>query len=343
MKKLTNFLRIGVICIFLLFCGCISESQNNNSNFGVVSENNQLSKSNSNFISSNSSLEHFLTTHEHFEAKIIKVMDGDTVYAMALNWSKYKIRLLGVDTPETYKKNRPDEYILLDGTPITDLQWLKEWGLKAKDFAKMNLENKIVIIVFDNIAPKKGYYGRYLAYIFINNSGNLEDFNKELLLNGYARVYVSKFEKLEEYQQAEYFAKSHYIGLWSWKKSESNQNNTISNTNVNLAIIYIHANAAGNDNYNLNDEYITIKNIGNTPIDLTGWRIQDAAGHCYMFPNGFILQPGATVTLHSGSGKDSTTDLYWNSKYAIWNNDGDTIYIINPAGKVVLTKSYGNT
>jgi len=79
------------------------------------------------------------------------------------------------------------------------------------------------------------------------------------------------------------------------------------------------------------------------PIDLTSWIIQDAAGHSYKFSDGFILQPGATVTLHSGSGSDSATDLYWNSKYAIWNNDGDTIYVINAAGKVVLTKSYGNT
>jgi len=264
MRKLTNSLRIGVIYIFLLFCGCISESPNDNSNFGVVSENNQLSKSNPNFISSNSSLEYFLTTHECFRAKITKVMDGDTVYAVALNGSKYKVRLLGVDTPETYKENRPDEYILLDGIPITDLNWLKEWGYKAKDFAKTNLENKMVIVVFDNIAPKKGYYGRYLTYIFINNIGNLEDFNKKLLLNGYARVYVSKFEKLEEYRQAEYFAKSHYIGLWSWKKEDSNKN-ALYNSNVNLTIVYIHANAEGNDNYNLNDEYITIKNIGNSP------------------------------------------------------------------------------
>jgi len=292
----------------------------------------------------------FITTHEHFNAKIIKVVDGDTVYAKALNGTEYKIRLLGVDTPETYKENKPDEYILLNGDSITDLNWLKTWGINAKEFAKENLADKTVIIVFDNIAPKKGYYGRYLAYIYINNSGVLLDFNKELLTEGYARVYVSQFEKLNEYQQAEYYAKSHHIGLWGWNGSIFSESSNIvtatvttTNDNVNgnsIIVSYIHADAAGNDNRNLNDEYIVIKNVGGSPVSLSGWKVKDDGGHTYMFPSGFVLQPGMEVTLYTGSGVNTDTDLYWGSSRAIWNNNGDTIYIIDSTGNMILTKSY---
>ncbi len=324
--------------------GCISQTHNDSTNT-ITSNNTPViaapTQQNIKY-QDNSNLNEFLTTHEHFTARITKVVDGDTVYAKTTDGSEYKIRLLGVDTPETYKENKPNEYKLLDGTYITDLDWLKKWGINAKEFAKKELDSKTVIIVFDNTAPKKGYYGRYLAYIILNNSGALKDFNKELLTNGYARVYVSKFDKLNEYQQAEYYAKSNYIGLWNWKNTGSSQNTiSPSNTNTKLTITYIHADAEGNDNYNLNDEYIKIKNTGSSAIDMTGWSIQDEAGNTYHFPNGFIIQPGSEV-IYSGSGTNTNSQLYWGAQHAIWNNNGDTIYIIDSTGRVILTQSYNN-
>ncbi|MEO2116858.1 MAG: thermonuclease family protein [Methanocaldococcus sp.] len=157
----------------------------------------------------------FLNTHEHYYGKVVKVVDGDTIY-VDVNGKLWRIRLLGVDTPETYKKNNPNEYHLLNGTPITNITYLKEWGIKAKYFAKKQLENKTVVIVFDNEAPKRDRYGRYLAYIFINNSNNLINFNEELLKYGYARVYISDFELKDEFLEVEREAKQNKVGLWNW-------------------------------------------------------------------------------------------------------------------------------
>ncbi|MHC1600317.1 MAG: lamin tail domain-containing protein [Candidatus Methanospirareceae archaeon] len=63
---------------------------------------------------------------------------------------------------------------------------------------------------------------------------------------------------------------------------------------------------------------------------MTGGTVKNEANHIYTFPD-FTLAGGATVTLYTGSGKDITTELYWNSSghscNAIWNNDGDTLYL----------------
>ena len=113
----------------------------------------------------------------------------------------------------------------------------------------------------------------------------------------------------------------------------------ITPTPANIVIWYAHYDAAGNDHYNLNDEYIVLKNIGGTSINLEGWVMKDKENHTYVFPS-FELQPGATVTIRTGSGTSTATDLYWGSKRAIWNNDGDTVYLYGPNNNLVATKSW---
>jgi len=41
------------------------------------------------------------------------------------------------------------------------------------------------------------------------------------------------------------------------------------------------------------------------------------------------------VTLHTGDGTNSATDLYWGSKRPIWNNDGDTASLYDHNGRLV--------
>jgi len=58
-----------------------------------------------------------------YRAKVVQVVDGDTIDVL-INGKTYRIRLLGVDCPETTaEKNRPYEY-----DSITDLEYLAEWG-----------------------------------------------------------------------------------------------------------------------------------------------------------------------------------------------------------------------
>ncbi|WP_058364958.1 lamin tail domain-containing protein [Haloparvum sedimenti] len=107
-----------------------------------------------------------------------------------------------------------------------------------------------------------------------------------------------------------------------------------------LEVAAINADAEGDDRENLNDEYVVFENTGEEAIDLSGWTVEDEAGHSYAFPDGFTLAAGETVTLRTGSGTDTDTELYWGSGSPIWNNDGDTVMLSDDDGERVLEVSY---
>lgn len=107
-----------------------------------------------------------------------------------------------------------------------------------------------------------------------------------------------------------------------------------------LEVVEIHEDAPGNDHENLNEEYVVFRNAGESRLDLTGWRVEDEAGHTYRFPDGFGLDPGQEVTLYTGSGEDTDTELYWGSEQAIWNNGGDTVLVYDDSGAVVVEREY---
>ena len=107
-----------------------------------------------------------------------------------------------------------------------------------------------------------------------------------------------------------------------------------------LAIAEINADATGDDREQLNDEYIVFENTGDEALDLSGWTVSDEAEQTYTFPAGTTIDPGATVTLHTGSGTDTERDLYWGSGRPIWNNDGDTVTVVTANGEQVLSQSY---
>ena len=63
------------------------------------------------------------------------------------------------------------------------------------------------------------------------------------------------------------------------------------------------------DGSTLNDEYVVFQNDGSAAVDMTSWYVTDEANHTYTFLDGFTLDSGAQVTLHTGSGTATDTDL----------------------------------
>ncbi|KOX95006.1 lamin tail domain-containing protein [Haloarcula rubripromontorii] len=112
------------------------------------------------------------------------------------------------------------------------------------------------------------------------------------------------------------------------------------NTSGDLIIDRVNADAAGDDWDNLNDEYVVFRNAGAEPLEMGGWTVSDEADHRYTVPDGFTLDPDETVTLHTGSGADTDTELYWGSERPIWNNGGDTVTVTDADNETVLERSY---
>jgi len=139
-------------------------------------------------------------------ATVVKVIDGDTIDVL-LDGKVEKIRLVGIDTPEPYSDNNTKKWF---GLPNDHL---KKWGVNAKDYTYSRLYRKEVNVSYDSIQGQKDYYGRTLAYIIIDNN----NFNLELVENGYARVYTEKksdmYLKLLEVQTR---AQLNKTGLWNY-------------------------------------------------------------------------------------------------------------------------------
>jgi hypothetical protein len=90
----------------------------------------------------------------------------------------------------------------------------------------------------------------------------------------------------------------------------------------------------------LNKEWVQVHNYGAKAWTLTGWSVRDVTGYKFTFPSGFTLQPGDTVTLHTGPGKNRPLHLYWGQGSYIWNNTGDKATLKNSSRNVVDTCSY---
>ena len=149
-------------------------------------------------------------------------MDGDTIIVQFQGKTE-TLRILGVDTPEISKENTPYEY------KTNNLECVREWGYKAKDFTYSMLKGKYVQIEFDEKAGLKDSFGRLLAYVYIDG----KDFGKMLIEKGYARVYVEgEFSKESEYIKAEKNAINVSAGLWECKTE-------LNDTNLNNAKLYL--------------------------------------------------------------------------------------------------------
>lgn len=68
------------------------------------------------------------------------------------------------------------------------------------------------------------------------------------------------------------------------------------------------------------------------PLDLGGWRLRDAAGHAYPFPDGQRLLPGVELSLWTRRGKADAGNLYWGRRRAVWNNTGDQAWLLDASG-----------
>ena len=115
--------------------------------------------------------------------------------------------------------------------------------------------------------------------------------------------------------------------------------------NPTLHLSKAYVNSPGTDtgsNSSLNAEYVVISNSSATAsYTLTGYTITDRSAHVYKFP-AFTLRPKASVTVHTGRGTNTASNLYWGSGAYIWTNTGDTAYLRNPAKTLKDSCAWGS-
>lgn len=128
---------------------------------------------------------------------VIKIVDGDTFWADNGTEKGIKIRLIGVDAPESRKTFKKE---------------IGYFGKEAKEYLKYLLTDKRVKLEFD--VTKTDQYGRTLAYVYLEDGTFV---NAELVKNGFAMVmtvppnvkYADLFLKLQQ------DARENNRGLWN--------------------------------------------------------------------------------------------------------------------------------
>jgi micrococcal nuclease len=270
-------------------------------------------------------------------ATVVEVVDGDTVKIRYANGSRETVRLLGVDTPEVHAENSPDEF---EGVPETEAGrvCLRRAGEAASDYARERLAGREVGLGFDENEGRRGYYGRLLAYVYVDDT----QFNHALVVSGHARMYDSQFVERDRYADAEAGAREVGRGLWSCAEggTPAGGGDAEAGSGSGVRIAEIVADAPGNDNDNLDGEYVVLVNEGADAVDLSGWTLTDEAGHRYRFPSGTTLASGQSLRVVTGSGTDGEGRLYWGRGGAVWNNGGDTATLRDGSGRVVAERSY---
>ena len=118
-----------------------------------------------------------------------RVVDGDTIVVRGVG----RVRLIGVDTPETVSPGRPVEF----------------YGREASAFTKRLLEGRRVRLEYDR--ERTDRYGRTLAYVHLAD-GTFA--NAEIVRQGYGHAYTRfPFRHLDWFRQLEREARSAGRGL----------------------------------------------------------------------------------------------------------------------------------
>jgi hypothetical protein len=86
----------------------------------------------------------------------------------------------------------------------------------------------------------------------------------------------------------------------------------------------------------VNNEQVQLANFPDLPVDLQGWKLQDEASNSFVFPL-LTIFPGGIIYVHSMSGVNSSTDLFWGSSGSVWSQ-GEKVTLLDASG--TLRASY---
>jgi micrococcal nuclease len=125
------------------------------------------------------------------------VVDGDTI-DVTIDGAVERIRLIGIDTPETKKPNTPVQCFGPEATAFTK-------SLLPVDTA-LHLERDVVA---------RDDYGRMLAYVYLAADGAFV--NMEIIRHGYARplTIAPNDAHADDFAAASQAARDDNIGLWA--------------------------------------------------------------------------------------------------------------------------------
>lgn len=135
--------------------------------------------------------------------RVSSFVDGDTI-AVDMNGSTEKVRLIGVDTPETHDPRKS----------------VQCYGQAAAAFTRQFIGANQVRLQADPLNTNRDRYNRLLRYVYLP-SGELV--NAEIIKQGYGFAYTYfPFSKLDEFKGYQKQAEANGQGLWNECQVQTN-------------------------------------------------------------------------------------------------------------------------
>jgi micrococcal nuclease len=239
-------------------------------------------------------------------ARVVSVYDGDT---FTLD-NGDKVRLRWVNTPE----KRPKE-------PFAD---------EATRFTRDFVEGQEVRLI--PAARPRDAYGRLVAGV-ANDKGNL---SVALVRAGLAHVFIIPPDDTDASPliEAQAEARQARRGIWSTSIGDSP-----------IHMTSFHANASGDDERNINGEYMRLCNTTTESFNMSGWKLRNERGETFTIPD-VTIPAGHTIRVHSGTGLDALDPrrqltVHLRSERPIWSNDYDVAALLAPNGREVVRRVHG--
>lgn len=251
-------------------------------------------------------------------ATVTNVADGDTI-EVSLGGERERVRLIGVDTPETSHPSRPVEC----------------FGREATAFTRELLRGQTVLLEADPSQDNRDRFNRLLRFVWLPD-GRLV--NYEIIAQGYGFEYTFRtpHRYQAEFRAAERAAREAQAGLWAPETCNGERAPTTPATGSGTATpppaatptvtgnqalppsfdgCRTEPNAARAPNapvaivsIDKRAEVVTLRNVSNATVNLDGWTMCSMRGAQIHQGIGGALAPGETRSFPRDGGRDIWTD-----------------------------------
>ena len=143
-------------------------------------------------------------------AKVARVVDGDTLIVRLADSRRVRVRLIGIDTPETKRPGTPVQCGGPQATAAMRRLALRGEGRRAR--------GRAVSLIADRSQDAEDRYGRTLAYVEAqDDAGATRDLGRALVRLGWARAraYDGRYARQDAYDAAQTAARRESAGIWA--------------------------------------------------------------------------------------------------------------------------------
>ena len=262
-------------------------------------------------------------------ARVVSIEDGDTIKVrLEINKRLRNIRLIGIQAFEEK----------------TDKNLNAACGAKQATSEIKKILKKGDWVQLRSVKSSSLNRGRMYRSVYKADKNGQYTINvqTELLRKGFVLWLPDKVENKnnEVNRIAMQEAIDKRLNIWSGvlcKKSKTQ--------NVLLGLAINH-DASGNDDFNVNGEYVIIENGSNRSVNLEGWTLRDTSQRSFQFPSNSIIDPGQKIMVRAGFGENSKSEYFMNSPTPMFENIdkfngvGDAAYLLDEFGNLRFWSIY---